>query len=133
MKRVLSISVTGFLLLFLAVSAQAGGAAFGTQQVISTAADDASSVFAADLDGDGCAEIVVPDPGFPIYASMARFLGLVPVALPVRAQNGFRIDLDELRRLDALEVDGDRLDGVVVGREVTAGRFTIEEAIHTVH
>jgi aspartate/methionine/tyrosine aminotransferase len=44
-------------------------------------------------------EIVVPDPGFPIYASMARFLGLVPVALPVRAQNGFRIDLDELRAL----------------------------------
>lgn len=57
---------------------------------------------------------------------------LATVDVPVIAAGGV-IDLDELRRLDALEVNGDRLDGVVVGREVTAGRFTIEEAIHTVH
>lgn len=57
---------------------------------------------------------------------------LATVDVPVIAAGGV-IDLDELRRLDRLEVDGDRLDGVVVGREVTAGRFTIEEAIHAVH
>jgi phosphoribosylformimino-5-aminoimidazole carboxamide ribonucleotide (ProFAR) isomerase len=36
--------------------------------------------------------------------------------------------LDDLRELVALEADGKRLGGVVVGREVTAGRFTLEEA-----
>ena len=44
-------------------------------------------------------EVIVPDPGFPIYASMARFLGLVPVPFPLRAEHGFRLDLDELRSL----------------------------------
>ncbi len=42
-------------------------------------------------------EVIVPDPGFPIYASMARALELVPVSLPLRAENDFRLDLDELR------------------------------------
>ena len=55
------------------------------------------------------------------------------VDVPVVAAGGVR-DLDDLRRLDELNPDGDhRLDGVIVGREVTAGRFTIEEAINAVH
>jgi phosphoribosylformimino-5-aminoimidazole carboxamide ribotide isomerase len=53
------------------------------------------------------------------------------VEVPVIAAGGVR-DLDDLRALDGLEVDGHRLDGVVVGREVTAGRFTIEEAVGAV-
>lgn len=56
---------------------------------------------------------------------------LATVDVPVIAAGGVR-DLDELRDLDDLEVDGDRLDGVVVGREVTEGRFTIEEALQAV-
>jgi aspartate/methionine/tyrosine aminotransferase len=44
-------------------------------------------------------EVIVPDPGFPIYASLARALELVPVPLPLRAEHGFRPDLDELRAL----------------------------------
>ncbi|CAN5588659.1 pyridoxal phosphate-dependent aminotransferase [soil metagenome] len=44
-------------------------------------------------------EVIVPDPGFPIYESMTRFLGAVPVALPLRAANAFRPDPDELRAL----------------------------------
>jgi aspartate/methionine/tyrosine aminotransferase len=42
-------------------------------------------------------EVIVPDPGFPIYASMVRFLGGVPVPVPLRAELGHRVDLDELR------------------------------------
>ncbi len=45
------------------------------------------------------AEVIVPDPGFPIYESMARFVGAVPVPIPLRAANDFCIDLDELRAL----------------------------------
>ncbi len=44
-------------------------------------------------------EIIVPDPGFPIYASMARFMDLAPVPIPLRARHDFRLDLDELRAL----------------------------------
>jgi len=44
-------------------------------------------------------EVIVPDPGFPIYESMSRFMGATPVPIPLRAENGFRLDLDELRAL----------------------------------
>ena len=46
---------------------------------------------------DPGSEVIVPDPGFPTYASMARALGVTPVPLALRAENDFRIDLDALR------------------------------------
>ena len=52
---------------------------------------------------------------------------LAAVEDPVIASGGVR-DLEDLRDFVRLEAAGRRLDGVVVGREVTAGRFTIEEA-----
>jgi phosphoribosylformimino-5-aminoimidazole carboxamide ribotide isomerase len=52
---------------------------------------------------------------------------LATVEQPVIAAGGVR-DLDDLRDLVRLEASGRHLAGVVVGREVTAGRFTIEEA-----
>jgi aspartate/methionine/tyrosine aminotransferase len=44
-------------------------------------------------------EVIVPDPGFPIYESMTRFVGATPVPIQLRAANGYRFDLDELRSL----------------------------------
>ena len=44
-------------------------------------------------------EVIVPDPGFPIYESMTRFMGATPVPIPLRVEHGFRMDLDELRSL----------------------------------
>jgi aspartate/methionine/tyrosine aminotransferase len=44
-------------------------------------------------------EILYPDPGFPMYESIASFAGAVPVPVPLRERNGFRIDTDELARL----------------------------------
>ncbi len=52
---------------------------------------------------------------------------LATVEEPVIAAGGVR-DLEDLRRLMLLETAGRHLGGVVVGREVTAGRFTVEEA-----
>ncbi|MDH3606815.1 MAG: HisA/HisF-related TIM barrel protein [Acidimicrobiia bacterium] len=45
----------------------------------------------------------------------------------VVAAGGVR-NLDDLEDLVQLEADGQKLSGVVVGREITAGRFTFEEA-----
>ena len=44
-------------------------------------------------------EVICPDPGFPMYASITAATGATPVALPLREENGFRLDPDELRRL----------------------------------
>jgi aspartate/methionine/tyrosine aminotransferase len=44
-------------------------------------------------------EVLYPDPGFPMYESITSFAGAVPVPVPLRERNGFRIDTDELARL----------------------------------
>jgi aspartate aminotransferase len=50
------------------------------------------------LAGEGD-EVLYPDPGFPMYASIASFAGAVPVPVPLRERNGFRIDTAELESL----------------------------------
>ena len=44
-------------------------------------------------------EVIYPDPGFPIYESMARFVGGTPVAMPLREERNFRFDPDEFHGL----------------------------------
>lgn len=44
-------------------------------------------------------EVIIPDPGYPIYRSLVDFLGATAVSLPVRQGNDFRPDPDELRSL----------------------------------
>jgi aspartate/methionine/tyrosine aminotransferase len=44
-------------------------------------------------------EVLYPDPGFPIYESMARFVGGTPVPMPLREEHRFRFDPDEFRSL----------------------------------
>jgi aspartate aminotransferase len=47
-------------------------------------------------------EVIYPNPGFPIYESMIRFAGGVPVPVPLVEERGFSFDLDVLRaRLSA--------------------------------
>jgi aspartate/methionine/tyrosine aminotransferase len=54
------------------------------------------TILALAAEGD---EVLYPDPGFPMYESIASFAGAVPVPVPLRERNGFRIDTDELERL----------------------------------
>ncbi len=44
-------------------------------------------------------EVLYPDPGFPMYESIAAFAGAVPVPVPLRERNGFRVDTGELESL----------------------------------
>ena len=41
-------------------------------------------------------EVLLPDPGFPIYASLARYLEALPVAVPLVESRQFSFDLDFL-------------------------------------
>jgi len=42
-------------------------------------------------------EVLYPDPGFPIYRSMVRFLGAKAVPIPLLERNNFSVDLNLLR------------------------------------
>ncbi|MGH2356559.1 MAG: pyridoxal phosphate-dependent aminotransferase [Candidatus Limnocylindria bacterium] len=44
-------------------------------------------------------EVIYPNPGFPIYESMAAYAGGTPVAAPLREANEFRMDVDEVASL----------------------------------
>lgn len=48
---------------------------------------------------DGGDEAIVPDPGYPIYESLVRFVGGTPIPIPIRMENDFRLDVDELASL----------------------------------
>ncbi len=77
--------------------------------------------------GEPGAEILYPDPGFPIYRSMIEFTGAVPVPLPVREENGFAFSADEAlsllgpkTRLVILNSPANPTGGVTPKREIDA-------------
>lgn len=44
-------------------------------------------------------EVIYPDPGYPIYKSVIDFTGAKSVPIPLREENQFRLDVDELKTL----------------------------------
>jgi aspartate aminotransferase len=53
--------------------------------------------------GEPGAEIMYPDPGFPIYRSMIEFTGATPVPVPIREENGFAFSAEETVSLITLK------------------------------
>lgn len=51
--------------------------------------------FAIMLFGEPGAEILYPNPGFPIYESAIKFSGATPVAIPLMEEKGFAFDVDD--------------------------------------
>ena len=45
--------------------------------------------------GEPGAEILYPDPGFPIYRSMIEFTGATPIPVPIREENSFAFSAEE--------------------------------------
>ena len=54
-------------------------------------------------------EVLIPDPGYPIYSSLVDFVGATSVSVPIRERNDFRLDVGELRGLVT-----DRTRGLIV-------------------
>ena len=44
-------------------------------------------------------EVIYPNPGFPIYESVINWMGAKGVPLPIREENDFSIDVEELEKL----------------------------------
>jgi aspartate/methionine/tyrosine aminotransferase len=75
--------------------------------------------------GEPGAEILYPDPGFPIYRSMIEFTGARPVPAPVREENGFAFSAEETlalitprTRLLIVNSPANPTGGVTPGREI---------------
>jgi aspartate aminotransferase len=74
------------------------GLTFSPEQVVVTPGGKPIMFFvilALAQEGD---EVIYPNPGFPIYESMISFVGATPVPIPLREENAFRLDVDELAR-----------------------------------
>src|ERR671935_2124787 len=48
--------------------------------------------------GEAGADILYPDPGFPIYRSMIEYTGARPIPVPIREENGFAFPAEETRK-----------------------------------
>ena len=55
--------------------------------------------FASLIFGEPGAEIIYPDPGFPIYRSMIKYSGATPIPLNLSERDNFEIDIDKLESL----------------------------------
>jgi aspartate aminotransferase len=77
--------------------------------------------------GEPGAEILYPDPGFPIYRSMIEFTGAKPIPVPIREVNGFAFSAEETlsliterARLLILNSPANPTGGVTPKREIDA-------------
>jgi len=77
--------------------------------------------------GEPGADILYPDPGFPIYRSMIEFTGARPVPVPIREENNFAFSAEETlslitpqTRLLILNSPANPTGGVTGKREIDA-------------
>ncbi len=65
-------------------------------QVLVVPGGKVTMFFAIMMFGEPGAEIIYPNPGFPIYESVIRFSGATEVPLPLLEKNGFAFDADDV-------------------------------------
>lgn len=89
---------TGILPLREAVSADLHrrfGAQVSPDNVLIVPGGKVTMFMAILMFGEPGAEILYPDPGFPIYRSMIEFTGATPIPVPIREENGFAFSAQE--------------------------------------
>jgi aspartate aminotransferase len=84
----------------IAADVRSRGIAATADQVIVTPSAKTAVFYAMLATVEPGSEVLVPDPGFPIYPSMARFAGGVPVGYALDADNAPDVD-DMERRISA--------------------------------
>ena len=72
------------------------GATVDAESVLITPGAKPVMFFAALLMGEPGAEIMYPNPGFPIYESVIRFTGATPVPIELHESAGFTFDPDQV-------------------------------------
>jgi aspartate aminotransferase len=90
---------TGILPLREAVSADLHrrfGAEVSPDHVLIVPGGKVTMFMAILMFGEPGAEILYPDPGFPIYRSMIEFTGATPIPVPIREENGFAFSAQEM-------------------------------------
>ncbi|GLS21816.1 aspartate aminotransferase [Labrys miyagiensis] len=89
---------TGILPLREAVAADVEkrtGVSISPDEVIVVPGGKVTMFMAILMFGEPGAEILYPDPGFPIYRSMIEFTGATPIPVPIREENGFAFSAAE--------------------------------------
>jgi len=72
------------------------GVAVDPDQILVVPGGKVTMFFAITIFGEPGAEIMYPDPGFPIYESMIGFSGAKPVPIKLYEDRGFSFDADEV-------------------------------------
>ena len=72
------------------------GVEVNPDQIVAVPGGKVTMSFAIMMFGEPGTEIMYPDPGFPIYRSMIGFTGAKAVPMPLREENGFSFDADEV-------------------------------------
>src|SRR6056297_1855568 len=70
------------------------GAEVNPDNVVVVPGGKPTMFFAVLMFGEPGAEIMYPDPGFPIYESVIRYSGATPVPIALREENGFAFDAE---------------------------------------
>jgi aspartate/methionine/tyrosine aminotransferase len=65
-------------------------------QVVVVPGGKVTMFFAMLMFGEAGAEILYPNPGFPIYESAIRFSGAIPVPIPLHEESGFSFKAEEV-------------------------------------
>ncbi|MBK1697650.1 pyridoxal phosphate-dependent aminotransferase [Rhodovibrio salinarum] len=101
------------------------GAAVDPEHVLVVPGGKVTMFFAITMFGEPSAEIVYPDPGFPIYESLVRYSGARPRPLALRERDGFAVTADALAetitpdtRLVILNTPGNPTGGVIPRAEM---------------
>jgi aspartate aminotransferase len=65
-------------------------------QVLIVPGGKVTMFFAIQMFGEPGAEILYPNPGFPIYESVIRYTGATPIPIPLREANGFAFRAEDV-------------------------------------
>jgi aspartate/methionine/tyrosine aminotransferase len=70
------------------------GVAVGPERIVAVPGGKVTMFFAIMMFGEAGAEILYPNPGFPIYESVIKFSGATPVPIPLLEERDFSFDAE---------------------------------------